>query len=316
MILGIDISNHDVAVILAQPNGQAELALRSALPRESGSPAIWLAAMETARETLRRAQIEPTNIARVGLAFDAPLNEQGVVLKGARTIGWEGFDLLYALRQHLCVTEAIAESRVICEALGEWQFGALRSTSTINAEPSPTNANTANWLFIHIGTTLAGVACVNGQLLRGTNRAAGEIGAICIERDGALCASGRRGCLEGYCSGDSFVSRAAGYGITLKSVREIWDLSNTNFAARSLCDDYVQRLAQGVGSALAILNPQRLVLGGEIAQELGDKLLMPFRSRLKEFCLPVHCTDLQILPSQLGNDAAAMGAVALAMQRS
>ena len=82
--------------------------------------------------------------------------------------------------------------------------------------------------------------------------------------------------------------------------------------AKSLCDDYVERLAQGVGATLSILNPARLIIGGEFGHELGDSLLAPLRARLGEYCLARHLENLEISVGQLGRDAAVLGAVSLA----
>jgi predicted NBD/HSP70 family sugar kinase len=301
MLLGIDLARRDVATILANPQGGAELALRADLPKEGGTPAQWLAAMSAARETLQRAQLVPDQIRCVALVLDAPLDANGVAGKSPRVVGWEHFDVPDALRKHLHIPVAAAENRIIAEALGEARFGALRN-------------ETGDWLYAHIGNSISAVAQVNGQLLRGANRAAGELGALCVERGGTLSSSGRRGGLEAYCTHENFLAHAASYGLTNQSLLQIWDAYTTNFTARSVCDDFTLRLAQGLGGALTMLNPARLVLGGGMVTTLGEKLLQPLRARIKEFCLPSHMTQLTIEAGQLGGDAAALGAVALALQ--
>ncbi|HEX8235207.1 MAG TPA: ROK family protein [Abditibacteriaceae bacterium] len=310
VFLGIDLSSRDVATVLADENGAALLALRAARPLQGGSPAVWHAVVQTARETLMRGAQQPAQIRRVALAIDAPLDTDGVVLRGINTDGWEGFDVPRALREHLGIADTRAENRVVCEALGEARFGALRP----DGEHSTNEYSGCDWLFVHVGEHLGAAARVNGHVLRGDARAALDIGAICIERDGELASSGRRGSLEAYCGGDNFVTRAASYGLTLKSAHEIWEMESSNFAARSLCDDYVRRLAQGLGCALSILNPRRVVLGGAIALSLGETLLAPLRSGIREFCAPSHSSSVQIVLSQLGQDAAVLGAVALALE--
>ncbi len=302
MLLGIDLARRDVATILADAQGRAELALRADLPREGGTPAQWLAAMSAARETLQRAQITLDQIQCVALTLDAPLDVNGVALKSAR-IGWEGFDVPDALRRHLHITNVKAETRLIAEAVGEARFGALRD-----------NENKTDWLYVHVGHSLGAVAQINGKLLRGATNAAGEIGALCIDRDGALTANGQRGGLSGYCTEESFQMRAATYGITNQSAAQIWQSYGNNFAARSLCDEFAHRLAQGLGAALTILNPAKLVVGGSLVSSLGETLMQPLRIRLKEFCLPSHMAGLHFAAGQLGHDAAALGAVALAME--
>src|SRR3712207_1494905 len=126
MLLGIDISSRDIAVILAQDDGGAIVALRAELPREGGVPAVWRTSIETARQAMARGSIEPTQVVRAGLAIDLPIDERGIVGRGRNTVGWEGVDLPQVLRRDLGVAKARAASRVLCEALGEGRFGALR----------------------------------------------------------------------------------------------------------------------------------------------------------------------------------------------
>lgn len=302
MLLGIDLARRSVATILADAGGNAELALRADLPREGGTPAQWLCAMNAARETMQRAQVTAGQIQCVALCLDAPLDARGIGLKSSQVIGWEGFDVPDALRKHLHIANAQVETHLIAEALGEARFGALRGSEN------------EDWLYVHLGQSIGAVASINGRILRGATGAAGEIGALCLDRDGALTASGRRGGLSAYCTQESFLTRAASYGITNQSVQQIWESYESNFAARSLCDEWSHRLAQGLGAALTILNPSRLVLGGSLVTSLGDSLMQALRSRLKEFCLPAHVAQLHFTAGQLGDDAAALGAIALGMQ--
>jgi len=299
MRLGLDLSRHHAAAILADANAASVCALRAPLPIEGGTPAIWAATMETARETLRRASVSSAQVESVALAFDA-IVANGVVLKGRNTDGWHGFDLVRALNEHLEIADARAENRVVCQARGEARYGALRTDVSRTDE---------TWLYVEVGAGL-GAAMGSGETLwRGARGAFLDIGGICIDRDGGLGLGGRRGTLDAYCSGDGFHSRAASYGITQKSAREVWESAPQNFAARSLCDDFVKRLAQGIGSACSLLAPQRIVLGGALAGELGEVLLAPLRTALGEFCAPPLP---QVIAAQLGDDAAVLGAVVLA----
>lgn len=309
MLLGIDISEREVAVILAKPDGSAELALRASLPRVGGANAAWLRVVETIREILLQSHILASQIENVGVAFFAPLdaNENGreIVRKDSRSSSWAGFDLNRALREHLGIENSRVETRAYCEALAERKFGALRGSE---------NATSENWLYVHLGQTIEGAASVNGVLLAGQNRAALELGAICIDRDGALDESGRRGVLNAYCGEEAFMARARSYSLTFQTPREIWESCATNSMAKSLCDDYAARLAQGIGIACAILNPSQVVLGGEFFHVVGEKLVPSFNTRLREYCLPIHFQNLHTAAGQLGNDAAVLGAVALALE--
>lgn len=300
MFLGIDISRADVATVLAHADGSVAMALRTPLPLDSDSLQTWKIAAETAHETLIRSQIERRLVKNVALALDANFDQNGVVQKSVWAEGWHGFDIPNALRETLSIENARAASRIWCESLGEERFGALRSAE-------------ANWLYLHVGARLGAVASQSSSLQSSTRNEL-DWGEICVERDGVLGSSGRRGTLEAYCTNSNFLARAAGYGITFPNAAEVWAQVENNFAARSLCDDYLRRLAQGIGNAVSLLRPQKIVIGGSLPESLGETLLQPLRSTLREFC--AFPAELVLSATQLSRDGAVWGAVALAMQEN
>ncbi len=250
--------------------------------------------MDTAQETLIRSQIERVQIKGVACALDAVFDANGIVQRGALGEGWHNFDIPRALQEALNIKQTRAASRIWCESLGEERFGAWRGF-------------VGSWLYLHVGTRLGAVVHHADSSTRN------EIawGDLCIERDGTLGSSGRRGTLEAYCTTDNFLARAAGYGITLQNAAEVWAQSASNFAARAVCDDFVRRLAQGIGNAVSLLQPQQVVLGGSLPDSLDETLLQPLRASLHEFCaLP---TDFVLRGTPLARDGAVLGAVALAM---
>lgn len=301
MFLGLEISRREIAAILAKPDGAAELALRQDLSPNVGAASHWLVAMELCESLLIRAALEPAQIERVGVSFEAPLSENGVVLKDPQSAGWEGYDLPRAVAEHLKIGQTIAAPRAICEALGEAQFGALRGAQ--------------NWLYVHLGRDVESAAALGGQIVRGASLSAGDIGGICIERDsGAMDSDGRRGSLSAYCGGEAFLAKARSYGLTFQQAHQIWEMAGQNFSAQSLVEDFTARLAQGLGAALAMLNPAQICIGGGLGDAIFDKLKPPLWTKLREVAPPRAFANLQIVPAQLGEDSAALGAVALALR--
>lgn len=343
MFLGLDISRRDVATVLAQADGTVLMALRTPLPPQSDSLQAWKTALETAQETILRGSVERSRIQGVACALDAAIDANGVVERGALAEGWHGFDLPRALREGLGIQSAHAASRVWCQSLAEERFGALRGSSgnwlylhvgvhlgaiaqqVNDSSANAASANAASANATSANATSANAASTDESRVNGRNAGAttgatsgsstrSELawGEICIERDGALGSSGRRGTLEAYCTHDNFLARAASYGITVQSATEVWAQAGSSFAARSLCDDYVKRLAQGVGIAVSLLQPARIVVGGSLPDALGETLLSPLRATLREFCeLP---SDFVLCGTQLAQDGAVWGSVALAMQ--
>jgi glucokinase len=302
VIIGVDLSTRDIATVLAQPDGKAILALRVARPESGESPVVWNALCNLVRQTLLRANVQPGLIARAVVTMDAPLDENGVVQHGRDTEGWENWHLPSALTGSTGIPVVQAETRVVCEGLGEESYGAFRS-----------EGDYWDWLLVNIGSRISGAARVNGEILRGANGVALDVGSVCIDRDGSLGPNGRRGALDAYCGSEAFRARAASYGLTPLNALELWQMPE-NFAARSLTEDYVRRLAQGIGAALCVLNPPRVVIGGTLAVELGDVFLQSLQMALRDFCAPEHLASCEVSKGQLGHDAAVLGAVALAIE--
>ena len=299
MLLGLAFSPHDVAGILAGPDGGAVLALRHDFSPNSAPADQWLAGMELCRSLLGRCVIEPEHISRAGIAFDAPMEAGGIVRRANESRGWGGYDLGRGLREHLRIGNVVAETQCVAQAWGEYHFGSLR--------------NEPNWLYVHLGETVEGSFMSAGRLVRGAGYAAGDLGGTIIEREGAVDSGGRRGSLDAYCGAQAFMGRARSYAITVQKPAEIWDAAASNFAAQSVTEDYVSRLAQGLSGAIALLNPAILCLGGDFGIAIWPKIQGPLQSKICEMA-PARATDgLRVIPSTLGEDAASLGAVALAL---
>ena len=64
-------------------------------------------------------------------------------------------------------------------------------------------------IYVQIGTGIGAGIIVDGRMLRGATQAGGEIGHMTIERNGPLCACGRRGCVEVFASLGATLARSA-----------------------------------------------------------------------------------------------------------
>ena len=69
-------------------------------------------------------------------------------------------------------------------AVGEMKFGAGRGVK--------------NFVMVTLGTGVGGGFVIDGQVFRGEEGGAGEIGHITINCDGPQCNCGNRGCVEAY----------------------------------------------------------------------------------------------------------------------
>jgi predicted NBD/HSP70 family sugar kinase len=199
-------------------------------------------------------------------------------------------------------------------ALGEATGGAAKGIS--------------NLIFVKIGTGIgAGIIC-EGRIYRGGSGCAGDIGHICVDKDGPMCHCGNRGCLERIAAGPGIAERALqaareGKSPTLMGYveRNGGRLRGEDVGAAAREGDAVaiaviRESGQLVGDVLAALvnfyNPEMIVIGGGVSN-LGDLLLSSVRQAVFSRSLPLATRNLQIVLSNMGPGAGMVGAVSLGL---
>jgi len=199
-------------------------------------------------------------------------------------------------------------------ALAEQKFGIAESQQDV--------------MVINLGWGIGLGMIVNGEIYRGSSGFAGEFSHIQISDNNALCACGKRGCLQTEASLLVVVQKAiegikAGRVSGLKYIEEdhpklvgdaLIDAANNGdqFAIEILSD-----AAYKIGKALAILihimNPESIVLSGRGAM-VGKILLAPIQQALNKYCIPRLANSTELLISDLGFDAELIGAAILVME--
>ncbi len=236
----------------------------------------------------------------IGVACPGPLSaRRGVVLK-APTLGWENVPLA-AMLQERFDCPVLLENDANAAALGEYRFGAGQGASSM--------------AYITVST---GVGCgivLDGKLVRGFHEGAGELGHLVVRHGGRPCACGRLGCLECYASGTAIgrdasrVLRRRGEAREI-SAREAAELAYKGDAElRHVFADASFSLGLGIAALLQILDLERVVIGGSVAQSMDlivDSILEGVRS---ECYWPLDENSLR--KAQLSGNAGLLGAALL-----
>jgi glucokinase len=201
-------------------------------------------------------------------------------------------------------------------AWGEFLFGSGRGSN--------------HMLMITVGTGIGGGIVADGRLFRGSHGFAGEIGHVIVDPEGPICGCGNRGCWEQVASGRA-IDRLGKEAIDLHPESLLAQLAGRDRAkvngtlvteaarrgddvARSLLVSVGRRLGQGIAGLVNVLDPDVVVVGGGVVLA-ADMLLGParvaFRESVEAFS---HRAEVPILSAQLGNDAGAIGAAAMALE--
>jgi glucokinase len=199
--------------------------------------------------------------------------------------------------------------------LGELVFGHGRTARTM--------------VFFALGTGIGGGVAVDGKLRLGPLGAAGELGHQTILPDGPRCGCGSHGCLEALASGPALAAEGVRLMLSGQAPRlhelvrgEASAVTPKEMAAAAEAGDLaiqeaIVRAAGYLGIAVAnvvtILHPDLVVLGGGVAA-IGPLLFDTVRRTVRERVRMFPTDDVEIKPSLLGEQAGALGGIALAMQ--
>ena len=191
---------------------------------------------------------------------------------------------------------------------GEWRFGAGQGVDTV--------------AVFAVGTGIGGGLVLNGQLHLGIGGTGGELGHMTIDYSGPTCGCGNRGCLEAFASGPAIAAmgmKAVTQGLTTR-IGEMceYDLNRITpeliARAAQAGDQIAMEIYERAGFYLGIaaanvcvaVGPRRIIIGGGVAQ-VGDLLLDPIRRTLRERVTVIPIEQVEVLPSQLRDNAGVIG---------
>lgn len=252
-----------------------------ATDREGGREWMLEQILEIAREWRARRRLDVC-----GIGFGGPVEfaSQRVALS-THVGGWKDFHLSAFLESELGIP-AVMDNDANAGALGEALFGAGTGCDPL--------------FYMTLSTGIGGGIVAGGDIYRGADSWAGEIGHLTVRPDGPECLCGARGCLERMCAG---IWMPADHG---KSAREL--MQEPDFVR-----NYVVDLARGLKACIMLLNPSRIVIGGGIGRA-GDALFVPLREELRRQITAWSQARIDVVPAALEDDSVLYGALALAQK--
>ncbi len=186
-----------------------------------------------------------------------------------------------------------------------------------------------DFLFINIGGGIGGGLFIGGKVHRGYSGTAGEIGHIKVAENGKKCVCGNSGCLDTEATVKSILdeieevrtqSADSWYNDSLREGRSITinDVSDAAIAGDVFTRELLHRvgyyLGRAISDVLAVVNPQMIVIGGEISPLL-DFILPTLKETLESFSLQESLEGMEIKGSSLHEKAGIIGAATLIIQR-
>ncbi|HEY9356013.1 MAG TPA: ROK family transcriptional regulator, partial [Arthrobacter sp.] len=250
-VLAVDVGATHVIIAVTDLSGRVLAEQRLAQDVADGPEPVLGRVVQEGLALLDQAGRGPQDLAGVGIGLPGPVEHAtGRPVKPPIMPGWDGFDVVRYVQRSLPVP-VLVDNDVNIMALGE---------------------RTAHWpdhqnfLFIKVATGIGSGIISNGELQRGANGTAGDLGHVRVPRgDDVLCRCGNYGCLEALASGPALAAELTRQGVPAAKGSDVLRLvAGGNVQA-------VQALRQAgrdVGDVLAtvvnLLNPSVIVIGGSL----------------------------------------------------
>ncbi|MFD3519318.1 ROK family protein [Streptomyces sp. NPDC058653] len=297
-VIALDVGGTGMKAALVGTDGALLYEARRATGRERGPEATVETILGFAAD-LRAHGIERFGESAVaaGVAVPGIVDAaRGIALYSAN-LGWRDVPLRDLLGARLGGVPVALGHDVRTGGLAEGRIGAGKGSD--------------RFFFVPLGTGIAGAIGIDGTIEAGAHGYAGEIGHVVVRPDGPVCGCGQTGCMETLASAAA-VTRAwaeASGDPEADAADCAKAVASGDPRAMAVWADAVDALAAGLVTALTLLDPRRLIIGGGLA-EAGETLFTPLRAAVEE---RVTFQKLpEIVPAALGDTAGCLGAGLLA----
>jgi len=260
------------------------------------------AAAELVADTLADAGVARSAVLGAGMGLPGPIGSgEGVVGTSAILPGWIGMTAEAEMRRRLDIP-VMVDNDANLGALAEAAFGAGRDAGDL--------------VYLKVSSGIGAGLILNGRLYRGSGGLAGELGHVLVNPDGIVCRCGNRGCLETVAATGALIDllrRSHGEDLT---VQAMLDLAHAGDAGcRRVIHDAGRALGQVVATLFNVLNPELVVVGGELARA-GELLLAGVRESVARAALPETSRGADVVVGTLGDRAQVLGALALVVSEA
>ena len=315
VLLCADLGATSVEVAVLSPDLQVLARHGEAIDVRVG-PSIVLSRMRTLmRELLARSGLKPRQVIGIGVGVPGPVDfASGQLVEPPLMPHWDS----YSIRDDLGADYAApvwVDNDVNLMALGElWRL--KRSLS--------------NFLVVKVGTGIGcGVVC-HGEVYRGANGSAGDVGHICVLPDGPRCHCGNLGCVETVAAGPAIArhaTEAAQAGRSAMLAERLADQGQLtpedvglasragDAAANAIVQSSGMLIGQMLASVVNFFNPSHVFVGGGVTR-IGPLFLASLRQSVYQRSLALSTRHLEILTTPLGDQSGLIGAGVLALQET
>ena len=296
-VIGVDLGGTKVSAALFSPSGELLVKEYRLLDGASGT-AVGVLVAEMILSL--RAQRPDLALEAVGICVPGIVYSKRGTVWAPNIPGWDNYPLesdLKAVLDDPAVRIAMASDRT-CYILGEvWKGAAKGCTDAI---------------YLAVGTGIGAGILLDGSIIHGANDIVGAAGWMALEppyKEEYVPV----GCFEYYASGSGIGNRAKElYGDPDKTSYDVFADYGKDPVATQILDKAIQMWGMGAANLVSLFNPQMVIFGGGVFGP-AVRFISRIQAEARKWGQPVSMRDVTFCASELGGDAALLGAAYLGM---
>ncbi|MGN1452139.1 MAG: ROK family protein [Eubacteriales bacterium] len=313
---GLDIGGTKCACIIGSDDGEKlEILRREAIPTDK---TVSAETMLSRLDEILAPLLAQYPVESIGISCGGPLDSVGGIIQSPPNLpGWDDVHICeyYSSRHNLPVR--LQNDANAC-GLAEWMYGAGRGTRSM--------------VFCTMGTGFGAGLVLDGKLYAGVTDCAGEIGHIRLTDEGPV-GYGKRGTVEGYCSGGGIaqvgrsaamellqVGKKCGFcssiaeldGITAKSIGIAAE--NGDATAIEVYRYVGHMLGRAMSLVIDLINPEMIVIGSVFVRS-EEFIRGEMQHVIDAECLASSARACRIVPAKLGEALGDFAAISVAAMK-
>jgi glucokinase len=296
LAVGIEIGGTKLQAGIGSGEGKLLALVRRGVDPARGGAGIREEIPSLVGETLTKARCAVKDVSGIGVGFGGPVDTMhGRILVSHQIDGWSDFPLRDWLAEKVEVP-VVLQNDAKTAALAEARLGAGKGRRRI--------------FYITVGSGVGGGLVIDGVPDVGQGLGAGEIGHTWVPDP----ETGKPEKLEHVASGWSIGKRGSRrLGRELSGAEVAALAQQGDAAARNVVEESAVALAIGIGNVLALLHPERFIIGGGVSL-MGELWWEPLRKALAErFAFKPFAHAFDVVPAALGEEVVVVGAVLLGL---
>lgn len=309
--IGIEIGGTKLQAGVGLQGDQLLAKARSQVDIKRGAQGILEDIPPLVEKALQESSRAREEIVGVGMGFGGPVDTQrGIALVSHQIAGWDNFPLIEWMRDRWKVPAAIQNDASLA-GYAEAKLGAGKGRRRV--------------FYMTIGSGIGGGWIVDGVIEEGQGLGAAEIGHTWVPEP----ETGEPQKLEKVCSGWGIGSRAreavesgessilqkmSGDDLAKIDAKMVYAAAEQeDYLASAILDETCSMLALAISNAVALLHPERVVIGGGVSL-MGPLFWDNLHQKIQRYVFKPFAASVDVVPAALGEDVVTVGGALLGLE--